>query len=138
MRAPGAASRIKASVGLVNTARTLRRDSTDPERILWGALRSRRLNGIKFRRQFPFHQFVLDFYCDESRLGVELDGGQHAEPENEARDAERTAFLASYGVKVLRFWNRDVRENLAGVLETILRECLAGQQSQGEDGFERR
>ncbi len=72
-------------------------------------------------RQFPFHQFVLDFYCHEKRLGIELDGSLHAELESMAHDAERTAFLGAHGIRMLRFWNREVLEDFEGVLEAIVK-----------------
>jgi len=104
-------------------ARQLRRDQTDAERLLWGRLRDRRLNGFKWRRQVPKGGYVLDFYCVDQNLAVELDGGQHAEPEGLAYDTRRTVRLAADGVRVLRFWNSEVFENLEGVCETILAVC---------------
>ena len=101
-----------------DTARTLRRNATDAERIMWRLLRDRRLSGIKFRRQVPIGPFVADFASIERRLVVELDGGQHSD---NSADASRDAFLAANGWRVLRFWNNDVMQNRAGVLETIVR-----------------
>ncbi len=100
-----------------NFARTLRRNSTDVERIMWRLLRDRRLAGIKFRRQVPIGPFIADFASIEHHLVVELDGGQHAE---NIADAGRDAFLASQGWRVLRFWNSDVARNRDGVLESVL------------------
>jgi very-short-patch-repair endonuclease len=99
------------------TARRLRRDQTDAERVLWFRLRDRRLGGWKFRRQFPIDRFIVDFCCVEARLIVELDGGQHA-VQVEA-DAQRTKVLEAMGYLVLRYWNNDVMGNLDGVLEDI-------------------
>jgi very-short-patch-repair endonuclease len=98
--------------GNVNSARRLRRDQTDAERVLWFRLRDRRLEGWKFRRQAP------DFICADANVIVELDGGQHSMQTR--KDAERTAVLESMGYLVLRFWNNDVLANTVGVLETIL------------------
>jgi len=100
-------------------ARSLRRDSTDAERIIWSALRAHRLNGASFRRQTPIGPYVVDFLCNSARLVVELDGGQHFEPQQQKRDTRRDAFLASKGYRVLRFNNYDVMTNRTGVLETI-------------------
>ncbi len=100
--------------------RKLRSDSTDAERRLWSCLRDRQLAGFKFRRQYPVGRFILDFYCHEARLAVELDGGQHDEESNIVYDEKRTRLIEAEGVTVLRFWNSDVFENLQGVLETIL------------------
>ena len=100
-------------------ARTLRRHSTDAERIVWAALRAHRLNGASFRRQKPIGPFVADFVCQAAMLVVELDGGQHFEPDQMKRDSRRDAFLNSKGYRVLRFNNHDVMSNRNGVLETI-------------------
>lgn len=102
----------------VARARTLRRRQTDAERSLWNALRDRRLEGFKFRRQAPARGFVVDFVCRERGIVVELDGGQHAARAH--ADARRTAVLARAGLRVLRFWNDDVLRNREGVLQTIL------------------
>jgi very-short-patch-repair endonuclease len=102
----------------VDTARRLRRDQTDAERVLWLRLRDRRLNGWKFKRQVPIDRYVADFCCADARLIVELDGGQHSET-TEA-DTKRTEILEAMGYLVLRFWNNDVLKNTDGVLEVIL------------------
>lgn len=101
-------------------AARLRRDMTDVERKLWLAVRDRRLDGFKFRRQATVGPFIVDFLCVEARLVVELDGGQH----DEATDAPRTAYLEAQGFLVLRFWNNEVIESFAGVLETISRALV--------------
>jgi len=97
-------------------ARRLRSASTDAEGTLWYRLRARRLNGYKFVRQEPIGPYVVDFICRDCRLVVEVDGGQHADS---PRDAVRDKWLANHNYRVLRFWNNDVSQNLAGVLETI-------------------
>lgn len=91
---------------------------TDAERRLWSALRSRRLQGFKFRRQHPLGNYILDFACIEHRLVIEADGGQHAD--NEA-DERRTAWLESEGWRIIRFWNNDILANTEGVLDTVVR-----------------
>ena len=106
---------MKVSVAQV---RRLRRDQTDAERLLWLRLRDRRLGGLKFRRQKSIDRFVVDFFCADAKLIVELDGGQHGE--RGEQDAERTRILESMGYLVLRFWNHDVIRNIDGVLEEIL------------------
>lgn len=100
----------------IGRARTLRQISTDAERLLWGALRDRRLNGLKFRRQHAIGPYVTDFICLDCRLIVELDGGQHSIQ----TDVRRTAFLEQAGFRVLRFWNPEVLTKMDTVLETIL------------------
>jgi len=90
------------------------------EKKLWRYLRDRRLARAKFRRQHPIGPYIVDFYCDEARLAIELDGGGHGHEEEAAYDALRTSELAKLGIRVLRFWNNDVTGNLDGVLKTIL------------------
>jgi len=97
-------------------ARRLRKAPTDAEAALWCRLRSRRLNGYKFVRQEPIGTHTVDFICRESRLVIEVDGGQHAD---NPRDAARDKWFADHNYRVLRFWNNDVLGNLEGVLEII-------------------
>jgi len=97
-------------------ARRLRQDATKAEARLWYRLRSRRLNGFKFVRQEPIGPYTIDLVCRESRLVIEVDGGQHAD---NRRDVARDKWLADHNYRVLRFWNSDVLGNMAGVLETI-------------------
>jgi very-short-patch-repair endonuclease len=97
-------------------ARRLRKATTDAEAALWYRLRSRRLNGYKFVRQEPIGQYTVDFICRESRLIVEVDGGQHAD---NARDVVRDKWIADRNYRILRFWNNDVLGNVASVLEII-------------------
>ena len=90
---------------------------TDAERRLWSALRGRRFDGYKFRRQVPLGRYVADFVCFEHRLIVEVDGSQH---NDSIRDAVRDLWLESQGFRVLRLWNRDVLLNLDGAMLSIL------------------
>ena len=102
---------------LIDKARTLRKNQTDVEKLLWQHLRNRQLCGYKFRRQFPIAPYIADFACLELKLIIELDGGQHAD--QISYDNQRRLFLEQRGFKVIRFWNNDVIENTAGVLESI-------------------
>jgi len=99
---------------LLEFARSLRKSHTDAETRLWSLLRGRRLAGKKFRRQHQIPPYVVDFYCDEARLVVEADGGQHAG--SRRRDEARTAFLEGKGMRVIRFWNNEVLESTEAVL----------------------
>jgi very-short-patch-repair endonuclease len=114
----GFKSRFNSSTLKTGMARRLRRDGTDAEMILWQKLRNSQL-GVAFRRQHPAGPYVLDFYCPALRFAIELDGGQHAEPNAVARDRERTRWLADRGVILVRYWNSDVTVNPDGVLESI-------------------
>ena len=94
---------------------------TETEKILWQAIRNRKISGFKFRRQHPVGQFIVDFYCVEARLVIEVDGEIHNKSEAKERDANRTAELESLGLKVLRFQNQEVDENIERVIEMIIK-----------------
>jgi very-short-patch-repair endonuclease len=91
---------------------------TEAERKLWSILRGNRF-GEKFRRQFPFGRYNLDFYCHRAKLNIELDGGQHYTDEGIANDKERDEYLRENGIVTLRFPNFEVFQNLDGVLQVI-------------------
>jgi very-short-patch-repair endonuclease len=110
--------------GTGRNAKNLRSRMTIAETRLWYHLRAGRFQGWKFRRQVPLGTYVVDFLCEEARLIVEADGGQHAD--DAAADEERTNWLNSRGYEVMRFWNNDVLGNTQGVL-TILAERLAAK-----------
>ena len=103
----------------IDYCRKLRKDQTDAERKLWLILRNRQLSGVKFRRQFPIGRFILDFYSPEYKLGIEADGGQHYEDKAKAIDELRTGELAKHGVKIIRFSDLDLLNNIDGVYEII-------------------
>ena len=99
-------------------ARHLRKTMTDAERRLWSRLRSNAL-GFHFRRQHRIGNYIADFVCLERKLVVEVDGGQHNEPDEAQRDTRRSAYLAARGIKVLRYWNHDVLNRTEAVLEDL-------------------
>ena len=101
--------------------RTLRKNMTKQERLLWQFLRKKNINGLKFRRQYPIGKYIVDFICNEKRLIIELDGGQHNENQNIVYDKERTKYLETKGFKVIRFWNLDIENNIEGVYQEILK-----------------
>jgi len=101
---------------LVSLSKGLRKRHTDAERLLWKHLRGKQLDGLKFRRQQPIGNYIVDFVCFENEVIIEVDGGQHAEEE---MDRERDRCLEAEGFKMLRFWNHEVLLNLEGVLEVI-------------------
>ena len=98
----------------------MRKNLTEHERLLWSKLRNHQLNGYKFYRQYSINSYVLDFYCPAKRVAVELDGGHHGEGMQARRDSERDEALKSMNVRVLRFWNHEIKGNVSGVLETLL------------------
>ena len=106
---------------ILQRAREMRRKPTEPERRLWQKLRRKQLDGYKFRRQHPIGRFIVDFYCHQARLVVEVDGDSHAFQEE--YDAARTAWLEAQGLHVIRFDNHTVITNLDGVLQAILTAC---------------
>ncbi|MEK7537826.1 MAG: endonuclease domain-containing protein [Patescibacteria group bacterium] len=97
----------------------LRRQATPTEVMLWHHLRGRRLLGYKFRRQHSIGRYVLDFYCPELRLGIEVDGGQHSDRVIAENDAMRSEWLKHFRVTVVRFNNADVMNNRSGVIERL-------------------
>ena len=116
---------------LLALARKLRKEQTNAEQLLWHVLRNRQFGGLKFRRQYPVAPYVLDFYCHEARLAIEVDEGQHSEPDKERRDTERTAYLGRQGITVIRFWNHEVLQETEAVLEQLY-EALTPALSQRE------
>ena len=100
--------------------RSLRRDQTDAEKLLWARLRHKGFFSYKFIRQYGIGPYIVDFYCPEKRLAIELDGGQHNEAEKTVYDTERSECLNAMDVNVVRFWNNDVLSNMEGVLERLV------------------
>jgi very-short-patch-repair endonuclease len=108
---------------LLSRARDFRHPLTPPETKVWEAIRNRKI-GFKIRRQHPISRFILDFYCAEAKLAIEIDGDAHEAPDQAAYDAARTAWLEERGYHVIRFDAREVGRNLAGV-EAIRAACEA-------------
>ncbi len=112
--------------------RALRKNATDAEKLLWSILRNRQL-GYKFRRQHSINPYITDFCCVESKLIIEIDGGQHAQEPHRQKDQERTQFLERKGYRILRYWNIDVLQNTESVIESVL-DTLTPALSQRERG----
>lgn len=106
---------VKQKQRLHQFAKEMRTSSTQAEAIIWYHLRAHRMSGVKFKRQVPIGDYIVDFAAKQARLIVEIDGGQH----NEQVDQIRTRWLEQQGFKVLRFWNNEVLTNMDGVLESI-------------------
>jgi very-short-patch-repair endonuclease len=102
-----------------NRAKQLRRAMTPAETLLWRHLKANRIDGLGFRRQAPFRNYIADFACMSAKLIVELDGQSHDFDAQQKADATRDAFFVAEGFRVLRFNNRDVTSNLEGVVEAI-------------------
>ena len=105
-------------------AKELRKSQTEAEKALWGVLRSRRCGGLKFRRQHPIKDFILDFYCHEYLLGIEVDGSVHENDVANEYDLNRTAELEFLGITILRFKNEEVLTDLSKVLTEIMNKVV--------------
>ena len=108
-----------AKPALLKAAADLRKNMTRSEIILWEQLKNKKLENVRFRRQHPIGVFVVDFFCYEAMLVVELDGEVHNDSYQKERDIERTRMLNDLGVCVIRFYNHEVDNNIDGVLKEI-------------------
>jgi len=113
-----------APAELFSKAKELRDRMTNAEQILWEAVKGNKLNGHKFRRQHPIGLYIVDFYNHKNKLVIELDGGYHENEEQKIKDLEREKNLNFNGLKVIRFKNELVINNLSFVLEKIREELL--------------
>jgi len=117
----------------LNLARSLRHNQTEAEAKLWAYLRAKRFHGLKFNRQVPIGDYIVDLVNFENRLIIEVDGGQHNDALTIDYDLHRSLWLEKQGYRVLRFWNCDIFENIDGVLETIQKELgPGGSEIDGE------
>ena len=112
-------------------AKQLRRNMTEAELLLWRHLRGHRLLGVKFKRQQPLGNYIVDFVCFGGKLVIEVDGGQHLD---NRQDQQRDAWLRSQGFEVLRFWNNEVLEQTEAVLERILQVLSPSPQPLSREG----
>jgi very-short-patch-repair endonuclease len=108
-----------ASSEIIRRARELRNSMTDSEKRLWYLIRNRQIDGYKFRRQHPVNQFIVDFYCVELKLSIEIDGSIHLNPEQNERDEQRTKIINSLGIIELRFSNEEVNNNSTFVIQSL-------------------
>ena len=112
---------LKQAPRTTRIARTLRKQDTWGERLMWSWLRDHRFADYKFRRQHPVGAHILDFFCIEAKLDVEVDGSQHGIPDHRTADAARDAYLETQGIKVLRLWSSHLRRNKETIRDTIWR-----------------
>lgn len=103
---------------LLQKRRRLRKNLTPQEIVLWSRLRCEQM-GCKFRRQHSIGNYIVDFYCPEKKLIIEIDGTQHKRIKDTKYDAKRTQYFEFLGIKVLRFWNNEINSNLNGVILKI-------------------
>ena len=109
-------------------AKEMRKNMPVAEVLLWKLLRNRSIAGAKFRRQYPAGRYILDFYCDEKKLAIELDGSQHADQGE--YDQQRDAYLHTLGIRVLRFWNNQMLQETEAVLEVIYLALTAIEETK--------
>lgn len=121
--------------------RRLRSNMTGPETRLWSRLRARQLQGLKFRRQHGIGPYIVDFYCPEQSLVIEVDGDSHADADQILKDQLRDRYFQSLGLHVIRYINDDILKNLDGVLENLAERLSSGSTSprpslrrRGEEG----
>ena len=122
---------------ILTRAKELRRPLTPQEHKLWQRLRAKQLCGLKFRRQHPLDRFILDFFCAEHRLVIEIDGSGHAHPDQHAYDQARTEWLEQRGLRVIRFSNTEVDMNLIGVLGAITEACGCFTETKTDQDYYR-
>ena len=104
---------------LFSKAQLLRRNETKAEKLLWEKLRNNQLEGLKFRRQHPVNIYIADFYCHKFKLIIELDGDYHDQEEQKQKDEVRTEVLRLNDLKIIRFKNEEVEQDINQVLTTI-------------------
>lgn len=95
-----------------------------PELLLWRQLKNRQVNNFRFRRQYSIDRYVVDFYCPELRLAIEIDGGYHSSPDMKEYDPARQSAVEGLGIKFLRFSNKEVESDLGGVINKIKNTCI--------------
>jgi len=100
-------------------SREMRKDMTESERLFWSRVRRKQLGGAQFYRQKIIGSYIVDFYCPKARLVIEIDGDHHHEASEIEYDSVRDEYMQAQGLKVLRFSNREVLGNMAGVLEKV-------------------
>jgi very-short-patch-repair endonuclease len=100
-------------------SRELRKNMTEAEKLLWSRIRRKQLKNCQFYRQKIMGNYIVDFYCPKANLIIELDGGQHYSDEGMKKDKSRDAYMKNLRLRVLRFSDKDVFENLNGILEKI-------------------
>ena len=113
----------KMNSQLLQFAKAMRHAATDAENLLWQQLRAKRFMALKFRRQQVIELYIVDFYCHEIGLVIELDGGQHNTENGRAYDVELTQFLEALGLKVVRYWYHEVLRQTDMVLEDLWQRC---------------
>ncbi len=118
----------------IKKRKLLRKNATFPEQILWQEIRNRKINSLKFKRQFSIGRYVVDFYSPEIRLVIEIDGGYHIKEEVKKYDLDRQKSLELLGLRCLRFTNKEIKENISHVLEKITSFTLSLRRRGSRSG----
>ena len=121
---------MKLDTQLLEFAKSMRHNATDAENLMWQFLRAKRFMNLKFRRQHVIKPYIVDFYCHELGLVVELDGSQHGTDDGIEYDAERTQFLEALGLKVVRYWNHEVLGQTDMILEDLWEICFSLKENK--------
>jgi len=120
-----------SSNDLIEKCREYRKNLTEAEAALWKELRAKKILGYKFRRQHPMGGYILDFYCAEVRLAIEVDGSMHQDQEQIEYDRHRSSNQAEMDIEVLRFWNDEVLNKTGSVIEKIIRKIEQQEKELG-------
>ena len=115
---------MKIDPQLLEFAKSMRHTATDAEHLMWQLLRAKHFMNLKFRRRHVIKPYIVDFYCHEISLVIELDGSQHGTDERKEYDAERIEFLEALGLIVVRYWSHDVLGRMEVVLEDLWQKCF--------------
>ncbi len=118
---------IKNKTELKDLRQKLRKSQTEAEKKIWNLIRNRQVQELKFFRQYGLGNYILDFYCPQIKLAIEVDGGQHNTNEGINSDRQRSNYLATFQIRVLRFWNNDVLTNIEGVYQKIIETINSSQ-----------
>ena len=119
----------KGITKLLPLRRRLQSNQTRAEQLVWGKLRSNQIHGLKFRRQHGIGSYIVDFFCPERNLVIEVDGDVHPPDVHQTKDLERENYLRSLGLQVVRYTNDEVINNLAGVLEDLIQQIFGNSTS---------
>lgn len=121
-----------ASPQIMEKASVLRNRMTEQECVLWEFLCKKKVMGFKFRRQHPIYMFIVDFYCHTLKLVIEVDGGYHLRPEQKEYDYNRTGEIENLGIKVIRFTNDEIDNDIKSVKLEIINQCKIRKEELGE------
>lgn len=119
-----------ATPATLRIAADLRANMTRAEKVLWESVRNKKCCRLRFRRQHPIGDFIVDFFCYEAMLAIELDGEVHNDDYQKERDYERTKIINELGIDVIRFKNHEVIENIGEVIQSIEKAILEREQRQ--------